>query len=153
MNTYPLIHVNFLHGFLNVLALTPLLERFESEHGTLTTAALLAGRKYCAFRALVLCVRLIAQALSTLPGGLYLLFERGIWRGNNAIMGARYAADYTKKTKYSGPTWADHARSEWVFVFLAVEAMKAYRTNPYLTYAIRFLNTLLIEPAQLLKLF
>ncbi|KAI9723585.1 MAG: putative rhomboid protease [Candelaria pacifica] len=91
LNTYPLIHVNLLHALLNSLALTPLLERFESEHGTLTTAALLAG------------------PLSTLPAGLYLLFERGIWRGNNAIMGA----------------------SLWVFVFLAVEAIKAYGSNPY----------------------
>lgn len=30
------------------------------------------------------------QALSTLPGGSYLLVERGILGGNTAIMGARY---------------------------------------------------------------
>jgi hypothetical protein len=30
----------------NVLALTPLLERFESEYGTLTSLAMFFGRKY-----------------------------------------------------------------------------------------------------------
>jgi hypothetical protein len=30
---------------MNVLALTPLLERFEAEHGTLTTFLLFVGRK------------------------------------------------------------------------------------------------------------
>ena len=29
---------------LNIIALTPLLERFEAEHGTLVTAAFFAGR-------------------------------------------------------------------------------------------------------------
>jgi hypothetical protein len=46
INTFPLIHVGFLHALLNVLALTPLLERFEAEHGTLTTIALFFGRMY-----------------------------------------------------------------------------------------------------------
>jgi glycosylphosphatidylinositol transamidase len=32
--------------FLNVLALTPLLERFEAEYGTLTTLALFMGREF-----------------------------------------------------------------------------------------------------------
>ena len=31
---------------MNILALTPLLERFESEHGTLTSLALFFGREY-----------------------------------------------------------------------------------------------------------
>jgi hypothetical protein len=30
----------------NVIALTPLLERFEAEHGTLTSLALFFGREY-----------------------------------------------------------------------------------------------------------
>lgn len=46
LNTYPLIHVNFLHALFNVLALTPLLERFEAEHGTLLTGAMLGGREF-----------------------------------------------------------------------------------------------------------
>lgn len=45
LNTYPVIHSGFFHAFLNVLALTPLLERFEVEHGTLTAVALFIGRK------------------------------------------------------------------------------------------------------------
>jgi glycosylphosphatidylinositol transamidase len=44
-NTFPLLHVGFLHMFFNVLALAPLLERFEAEYGTLTTLALFMGRE------------------------------------------------------------------------------------------------------------
>lgn len=44
LNTYPLIHVGFFHFILNAVALTPLLERFEAEHGTLTAVALFIGR-------------------------------------------------------------------------------------------------------------
>ncbi|KKA23036.1 Rhomboid protein 2 [Rasamsonia emersonii CBS 393.64] len=43
LNTYPVIHLGFFHAFLNVLALTPLLERFEAEHGTLTALLLFVG--------------------------------------------------------------------------------------------------------------
>lgn len=46
LNTYPIIHTGFFHAALNVLALTPLLERFEAEHGTLTAIALFVGREY-----------------------------------------------------------------------------------------------------------
>ena len=45
LNTYPFIHLNFFHALMNVLALVPLLERFESEHGTLTSLALFFGRE------------------------------------------------------------------------------------------------------------
>lgn len=45
LNTYPFIHMGFFHAFMNLLALTPLLERFEAEHGTLTAVALFIGRK------------------------------------------------------------------------------------------------------------
>lgn len=44
-NTYPFIHLGFFHMAMNLLALTPLLERFESEYGTLTALALFMGRK------------------------------------------------------------------------------------------------------------
>jgi membrane associated rhomboid family serine protease len=40
------MHLNVLHVIFNVLALTPLLERFESEFGTLVTLALFTGRKH-----------------------------------------------------------------------------------------------------------
>ena len=45
LSTFPLIHLNILHAILNLLALTPLMERFETEHGTLTSLALFFGRK------------------------------------------------------------------------------------------------------------
>jgi glycosylphosphatidylinositol transamidase len=43
-NTYPVIHNGFFHMVLNAVALTPLLERFEAEHGTLTALLLFVGR-------------------------------------------------------------------------------------------------------------
>jgi membrane associated rhomboid family serine protease len=46
VNTFPLIHRNVLHTIFNILALTPLLERFETEFGTLTSLALFFGRQY-----------------------------------------------------------------------------------------------------------
>jgi membrane associated rhomboid family serine protease len=45
LNTYPVIHTGFFHTFINLLAVTPLLERFEAEHGTLTAIALFIGRE------------------------------------------------------------------------------------------------------------
>lgn len=71
INTFPLIHLNIFHALLNVVALTPLLERFESEYGTLTTLALFFG------------------PLTTVPAIAYLIIEMGIFRGNSAVMGAR----------------------------------------------------------------
>lgn len=44
LNTYPLIHLGLIHAILNTLALAPLLERFEADHGTLLTAAMFVGR-------------------------------------------------------------------------------------------------------------
>jgi len=45
LNLFPVMHLNFFHLIFNVLAVTPLLERFESEYGTLVTLALFTGRK------------------------------------------------------------------------------------------------------------
>ncbi|ORY60719.1 Gaa1-like protein [Pseudomassariella vexata] len=70
MNTFPLIHINFIHALMNVLALTPLMERFESEYGTLTSLAMFIG------------------PLSTIPALLYIFVERAVLRGNTAVMGA-----------------------------------------------------------------
>ncbi|KAH2692596.1 hypothetical protein KXW53_008829 [Aspergillus fumigatus] len=70
LNTYPFIHVGFFHAFVNLLALTPLLERFEAEHGTLTAVALFIG------------------PLSTFPAGIYILVEKFILRSNTAVVGA-----------------------------------------------------------------
>jgi len=46
LNTYPLIHLGFIHAILNTLVLAPLLERFEADHGTLLTAAMFVGRTF-----------------------------------------------------------------------------------------------------------
>ncbi|KAK8091666.1 hypothetical protein PG997_002027 [Apiospora hydei] len=70
MNTFPLIHLNLLHALLNLLALTPLLERFESEYGTLTSAAMFFG------------------PLTTIPAIAYVILERVIFRVNTPVMGA-----------------------------------------------------------------
>ncbi|KAL1852033.1 hypothetical protein VTK73DRAFT_9316 [Phialemonium thermophilum] len=94
MNTFPFIHLNIFHAIFNILALTPLLERFESEHGTLTSLAMFFG------------------PLTTLPALLYIVLAKGLG-GGTPVMGA----------------------SMWVFLLLGVEAIRTYRTNPYLTIA------------------
>ncbi|KAI0599665.1 Gaa1-like protein [Biscogniauxia sp. FL1348] len=70
INTFPLIHLNVFHAFLNILALTPLLERFETEFGTLTSLALFFG------------------PLTTIPAFVYVFLERVVLRGNTPVMGA-----------------------------------------------------------------
>lgn len=45
LNTYPFTHLGFIHTLLNLLALAPLLERFESEFGSLVTFLLFTGRE------------------------------------------------------------------------------------------------------------
>lgn len=47
LNLFPVLHWNFLHMIFNLVAVTPLIERFESEYGTLVTLALFTGRKTC----------------------------------------------------------------------------------------------------------
>ncbi|KAH8661414.1 hypothetical protein BGZ60DRAFT_413131 [Tricladium varicosporioides] len=69
-NTFPLVHNGFLHAFLNILTLTPLLERFEAEYGTLTTLALFVG------------------PLSTIPALMYTFIERGVLHMNTQVLGA-----------------------------------------------------------------
>lgn len=69
-NTFPLIHAGFIHALLNVITLTPLLERFEAEHGTLTSILLFFG------------------PLSTIPAIIYVVLERVVLRGNTAVLGA-----------------------------------------------------------------
>ncbi|KAL0936694.1 rhomboid protein 2 [Colletotrichum truncatum] len=70
MNTYPFVHTNFIHVVLNLVALTPLMERFEAEFGTLTSIALFIG------------------PLSTIPAVTYVLIERFLFKGNVAVLGA-----------------------------------------------------------------
>ncbi|KAL9110130.1 MAG: hypothetical protein Q9227_005324 [Pyrenula ochraceoflavens] len=70
LNTYPFIHAGLLHTLFNLFALTPLMDRFESEHGTLLTAALFSG------------------PLATIPALLYVVFELYVLRGDTPVMGA-----------------------------------------------------------------
>ncbi|KAG5949922.1 putative rhomboid protease [Claviceps sorghi] len=70
LSTFPLVHLNLLHAILNVVALTPLMERFENEYGTLTSLALFFG------------------PLTTVPALLYVAIERLVFRGNRSVMGA-----------------------------------------------------------------
>ena len=72
LNTYPLIHLGFLHALFNTLALAPLLERFEADHGTLLTAAMFVGRM-CTFKYLgepVINQQLVASIVHSPRGRL-----------------------------------------------------------------------------------
>lgn len=71
LNTYPLIHLGFVHALLNTLALAPLLERFEADHGTLLTAAMFIGRKstFPTFKRTVLADRAFVVSLVYPPSG------------------------------------------------------------------------------------
>ena len=70
LNTYPLLHTSLPHLLLNTLTLLPLLDRFETSHGTLVTLILFTG------------------SFGTLPGGLYTLLERYIFHLNGSALGA-----------------------------------------------------------------
>lgn len=118
-NTYPFVHLGFIHMVLNVLALTPMLERFESEYGTLTSLALFMGRKFRSSQPTNWCKHRIDQpflsktAFSTFPAGLYVLSQKFILHSNTAVMGA----------------------SVWFFLLLGMEAIRTYKTNPHFTIA------------------
>ncbi|KLU92573.1 rhomboid protein 2 [Magnaporthiopsis poae ATCC 64411] len=100
-NTFVFVHKGLFHALMNVVALTPLMERFESEYGTLSSVALFIG------------------PFSTIPALLYVFIERGIFRVDNAVMGA----------------------SIWVFLLLGMEAIRTYRTNPHLVIATHHVPT------------
>ncbi|KAM3550784.1 hypothetical protein MY1884_008064 [Beauveria asiatica] len=120
INTFPLIHLNILHAILNIVALTPLMERFENEYGTLTSLALFFGRETSLpLGALLTEIVLTEAALTTVPAVLYLVIESGILRLNNAIMGA----------------------SIWVFLLLGIEAIRTYRSNPHLVIGTHHIPT------------
>ena len=72
LNTYPLVHASIAHALLNLVALAPLLERFEREVGTLKSTLLVSG------------------PLCTFPAGLYLVLEAGVFRGSQAVYGSRF---------------------------------------------------------------
>lgn len=70
INTYPVIHTGALHAGVNLIVLTPLLERFEREIGTLKTTLLIAG------------------PVVTIPAALYLGIEMGIVGGSAPVVGS-----------------------------------------------------------------
>jgi hypothetical protein len=81
LNLFPLMHLNFFHMAVNLVAIAPLLERFEAEFGTLVTLALFTG------------------PFGTLPGGIYTLLEKFVLRANTVVMGARYTTTTTHPFK------------------------------------------------------
>ncbi|KAF2862203.1 hypothetical protein K470DRAFT_213523 [Piedraia hortae CBS 480.64] len=92
LNTFPLLHRDFVHFLSNILVLVPLLDRFEQEHGTMVTLALFTGQ------------------FGLLPGGLYTLLERHVFRLDSSAIGA----------------------SVWVFLLLSYEAVRTSKTHPHL---------------------
>lgn len=70
LNTFPLLHRDIFHYLLNIIALTPLLDRFESEHGTIVTFILFTG------------------PFGLIPGGLYTLIERFIFHVDHHAVGS-----------------------------------------------------------------
>lgn len=112
--------MNTLHAILNVIALTPLMERFENEYGTLTSLALFFGRKTVTPAPFDrIHDKLTTIALTTVPAVLYLIIELAILRMNTAIMGA----------------------SIWVFLLLGMEAIRTFRSNPHLVIATHHIPT------------
>lgn len=75
--------------FFNILALTPLLERFEAENGSLPTLLLFTGRSFPSSSGQLLLCLTSLLAFGLLPGGSYTLIERFIFRSNTAVQGAR----------------------------------------------------------------
>ena len=70
INAFPLIHTGVFHAVINIVALVPLMDRFETENGTLSSLILFFG------------------PLSTIPAFLYVFVERLVLRGDTAVMGA-----------------------------------------------------------------
>ena len=119
------------------MALAPLLERFEADHGTLLTAAMFVGRMYtfkCPNE--LPSVNHLSPALSTLPAAAYLLVERGLLRGNTAVMGARCERKgYLGRAGETVDNFTKIFYSVWVFVLLGAEGIKAFKANPYFACA------------------
>lgn len=116
LNTYPLIHIGLIHALINLVALTPLLERFEREIGTFKTLLLILGRM---LQSRTVCRKYETDvsdnflALVTFPGFLYLGIEMFILKGNTVVAGA----------------------SALVFTLMAAEAIKTYAFHPYYNIA------------------
>ncbi|KAI5361121.1 Putative peptidase S54, rhomboid domain, Rhomboid-like superfamily [Septoria linicola] len=70
LNTFPLIHKSLFHLLLNLFTLIPLLERFEAEHGTITTFILFTG------------------PFGLIPGLIYTFLERFLFHLNTGVVGS-----------------------------------------------------------------
>ncbi|PKS10867.1 hypothetical protein jhhlp_002624 [Lomentospora prolificans] len=69
-NTYAFVHTGITHALYNLVILTPLMSRFEVEHGTLTSLALFSG------------------PFSTFPAFLYVLIDRFLIHTDAVLAGA-----------------------------------------------------------------
>ena len=126
LNTYPLIHIGFVHVFLNTISIVPLLERFEAEHGTLLTAAFFGGRKLW-----LLNVKRENRCNVTLsifdPTWRCLYFDRKrYFEGQYSYYGRK-----VQLSKKSSHIYGLTSSSVWIFVLLGAEAIQAFRANPH----------------------
>ncbi|KAF8458229.1 hypothetical protein BDZ91DRAFT_852200 [Kalaharituber pfeilii] len=116
INTYPLVHLGLLHLLLNLATFVPLAERFEREIGSLKMGALLLG------------------PLVTFPAILYLVVERGVFRGTTSVEGL----------------------SALVLTLITIDAVRTSDHHPYFNFfgqRIRTLYTPLLTLFILLLLF
>jgi membrane associated rhomboid family serine protease len=70
LNTFPLIHAGFSSALVSLIPLVPLLEHFESQHGTLVSFALFFG------------------PFATIPGVLYIIINHFILRKDDPMQGS-----------------------------------------------------------------
>jgi membrane associated rhomboid family serine protease len=90
LNTYPFLHIGLFHTIVNILALVTLLDKFEQTNGTITTVAMLLGRKLHLYP-LTSRDTWTNQyiAFSTFVGVLYVLLSY-VFHIQYPIQGARY---------------------------------------------------------------
>lgn len=141
LNTYPIIHTGFFHAVLNALALTPLLERFEAEHGTLTSIALFVGRE-CHRR--ILRIRDQGYVQEYEMWLLIVAFNSAVDFPSRALPLDREGYSAQKYCGSRCKVSADHRRdicggsngtcSVWVFLLLGSEAIRTFKTNPHFRY-------------------
>jgi membrane associated rhomboid family serine protease len=70
LNTFPLIHAGFFSAIISLIPLVPLLEHFESQHGTLVSFALFFG------------------PFATIPGVAYIIINHFIFRKDDPMQGS-----------------------------------------------------------------
>lgn len=132
LNTYPLIHLGFLHALLNTLALAPLLERFEADQGTLLTAAMFVGRMYTLKYPNVFFVNeLIVASVVHSSCGCISFNRTGPFEGKYSGDGRKVRKEAIPRAGGTISNVSNTIRSVWVFVLLGAEGIKAFRANPY----------------------